>query len=185
MNISNPNAHRFTFCPGCGSAALVPDSEKSFVCRACGFLFFINCAAAAMAVITDRHNRVLVTRRRFDPGKGSLDLPGGFAEPGEGIEACLTREIKEELNLDVTRLSYLCSFPNAYPYKSVVYPVTDMAFICDVDGFDAIKAMDDVTNFSFIPITRLVPGEFSMASARKTIEYLKTNFSAITGLFGP
>ncbi len=134
-----------------------------------------------MAVILDPQNRVLITRRCCNPGKGSMDLPGGFAEPGEGIETCLTREIKEELNLEVTSLSYLCSFPNAYPYKSMVYPVTDMAFVCEIDDLGKIKAMDDVADFCFIPVTQLIPEEFAMQSARKTIEYLKTNFALIMG----
>lgn len=134
-----------------------------------------------MAVIFDSQNRVLVTRRRRDPGKDSLDLPGGFAEPGEGIDTCLIREIKEELNLKVTALTYLCSFANAYTYNSLVYPITDMAFLCEVAGFDQIRAMDDVAEFYFIPAPGLIPEKFGMASARKTVEYLKENFSALTG----
>jgi len=185
MKISNPNSHRFSFCPDCGKETLAPDNEKSFLCSACGFLLFINCAAAAMAIILDEKNRVLVTRRKRDPAQNSLDLPGGFAEPGEGIEACLTREIKEELNLEVIALTYLCSFPNAYPYKSVVYPVTDMAFVCHVKDFDHIKAMDDVADFSFMPVSRLIPENFGMASARKTIEYIKTDLSVLPGASGP
>ncbi len=185
MKISNPNSARLCFCPACGKNALIPDSEKSVICTACGFVLFINCAAAAMAVILDGQNRVLVTRRRRDPGKNSLDLPGGFAEPGEGIEACLIREIKEELNLDVISLSYLCSFPNAYPYKSLVYPVTDMAFVCAVAGFEQIRAMDDVAEVYFIPAPGLIPEKFGMASARNTVEYLKENFSSLAGESAP
>lgn len=123
-----------------------------------------------MALIMDDKDRLLVTERSKAPGKGSLDLPGGFAEPGEGIDTCLKREIKEELNLEVVSLTYFASFPSTYPYKDVVYPITDMAFICQVDSFKNICAMDDVAGFSFIPITELKPEKFGMASARKTIE---------------
>jgi mutator protein MutT len=141
----------------------------------------LNCAAAAMALIVNEENQLLVTKRKKDPFKGSLDLPGGFAEPGEGIEQSLIREIKEELNLDVTALEYLCSFPNTYPYKSVVYPVTDMAFICDVKTFDNIKACDDVEEFYFLDLDRLDKNLFGLASPKKILEfYLNTiqNLSA-------
>ncbi|MCG8686187.1 MAG: NUDIX domain-containing protein, partial [Desulfobacterales bacterium] len=89
MTPLNTNAHRFRFCPACGKACLAPDSEKSFLCPACGFLLFINCAAAAMGLIFDHRQRLLLTRRAEDPARGTLDLPSGFAEPGEGIEQAL------------------------------------------------------------------------------------------------
>jgi ADP-ribose pyrophosphatase YjhB (NUDIX family) len=116
-------------------------------------------------------NQLLVTQRKHDPARGTLDLPGGFAEPGESIEQCLTREIKEELDLDITRLEYLCSFSNIYPYKSVVYPVTDMAFICHVKTFDTIKARDDIEGFSFVALAGLDKGLFGLASPKRVIEY--------------
>ncbi|PIE60897.1 MAG: DNA mismatch repair protein MutT [Desulfobacterales bacterium] len=167
--MKNPNTHTFKYCPACGAHALAPDNAKSFSCRFCHFKFFINTAAAAMALITDEQDRLLVTRRKRDPEKGSLDLPGGFAEPGEDIERCLIREIKEELNLDVTDLTYFGSFSNIYPYKSVFYPITDLAFICQVDNFKEIRPMDDVAQFMFIPIDELQPSKFGMDSARNTV----------------
>ncbi len=169
--MTNPNASQFTHCPCCGDPSLVPDTCKSFSCRSCGFVFFINCAAAVMAVILDDKGRLLVTQRKEDPTKGSLDLPGGFTEPGEGVEESLIREIKEELNLEITFLSYLCSFPNTYRYKSVAYPITDMAFVCQVDNFDTIRAMDDISDFSFVPFNGIDLNLFGLDSPKQVIQY--------------
>jgi len=173
MAQTNPNHGRLTFCPSCGSNSLDPDSVKSFKCRQCGFEFFLNCAAAAMAIILDGHNRVLATVRAKNPGKGTLDLPGGFAEPGESIDRCLIREIKEELNLEITDLEFFCSFANTYPYNRVVYPVTDMAFTCTVRNFSPITPMDDVAGVRFIPVHDLDTGMFGMDSAQKVLEKFK------------
>lgn len=180
MYHSNPNYNLFKFCPSCGSNTLDPDSIKSFKCRECGFKFFLNCAAAAMAIILDDQNRILVTVRAKDPGKGTLDLPGGFAEPGESIDHGLVRELKEELNLDIFNLDFFCSFANTYPYKNVVYPITDMAFTCKVKDFTLINPMDDVAGFRLIPVHDLDIDMFGMDSARKVLKKFKKYFQTLS-----
>lgn len=173
MTHLNPNQQAFRFCPGCGKPSLVPDSEKSFSCPDCGFLFFINNAAAAIGLIFDSENRLLLTRRAREPFQGTLDLPGGFADPGEGIQQTLVREIREELNLTVTGLSYLCSFSNQYPYRGVVYPVTDMAFICRVADLSRIRARDDVVGFEFLDPFTLDLAAIGLDSAREVVRFFR------------
>lgn len=54
------------------------------------------------AIILNQHQRVLVTQRNATmklPLK--WEFPGGKIEPGETEEACLIREIKEELLIDI------------------------------------------------------------------------------------
>ncbi len=56
------------------------------------------------AAVIERSGRILVTRR--DPAKhmgGLWEFPGGKREPGESIEACLHRELDEELGIRVRR----------------------------------------------------------------------------------
>jgi len=55
------------------------------------------------AAVVERDGRVLVTRRL--PGthlEGYWEFPGGKCEPGETLEACLRRELQEELAVDAT-----------------------------------------------------------------------------------
>jgi len=169
--VNTLNQQLFIHCPRCGQASLKSATEKSFACNACQFVFYLNCAAATVALILNDRNQLLVTRRKQNPFKGTLDLPGGFAEPGETIEQSLIREVKEELDLDITHLEYLCSAPNTYPYKSVVYPVTDMAFVCKVKTFDTIKAQDDVDTFYLLDLAKLDTGLFGLSSPKKIIQH--------------
>jgi 8-oxo-dGTP diphosphatase len=73
------------------------------------------------AAIISRRARFLVTRR--DPAKhlgGLWEFPGGKREPGESIEACLARELAEELGLRVRVGARVAVVPWTYPDRCVL-----------------------------------------------------------------
>ena len=45
--------------------------------------------------------KVLLVSRTYEPLAGQWSLPGGAVEVGETLEACLTREMREETGLEV------------------------------------------------------------------------------------
>jgi mutator protein MutT len=54
------------------------------------------------AAVIERDGRVLVTRRPDGVHLGGLwEFPGGKCEPGEAFDACLRREMREELGVTV------------------------------------------------------------------------------------
>jgi ADP-ribose pyrophosphatase YjhB (NUDIX family) len=55
----------------------------------------------AGAVITDETDRLLLIKRRNEPGAGLWSLPGGRIEPGETGEQAVAREVLEETGLTV------------------------------------------------------------------------------------
>jgi len=159
----------FRFCPRCGSDRFKPGSEKSFSCPACGHLYYINAGSAVAGLIFNENGDLLFTRRAHQPAKGMLDLPGGFVDLGEPAESALKREILEELNLTVTGLTYLGSFPNRYEFREVVYYTLDLAFRCEVESFETILPADDVAGFEFRPVQTVNPDEICFDSIRRMV----------------
>lgn len=158
------------YCPKCGSAAFKQVDGKKFYCDACGFVFFMNNATAVAMFIADEQNRLLMVVRADDPAKGKLDLPGGFVDPGETVEHAGIREVKEELNLDVEQIEYLCTNPNSYFYKGVTYPVTDVAYVCKVGDFSEMKLSDEIADTVFLEPERINFDEFAFGSTVKNVK---------------
>ncbi|NEQ99324.1 MAG: NUDIX domain-containing protein [Cyanothece sp. SIO2G6] len=88
------------YCPACGHCAFRANSPKSFLCSRCGFILYMN-AAAAVAALIESNGDLLLTVRAHNPSAGMLDLPGGFVDHQETIEAALVRELREELGVDI------------------------------------------------------------------------------------
>lgn len=67
-------------------------------------------------MIQNEDGKILILKRQPDDFMGGLEeLPSGNIEPGEGIYESLIREIKEETNLDLTRIDQYINF---FDYQS-------------------------------------------------------------------
>jgi len=144
---------KFRYCPRCGEQQLQPNDAKSFVCSACGFVYY-HATAAVVAAIIEYDGKIILTKRAHEPYKGMLSLPGGFVDYGESLEGALLREMQEELNLTITAPSYLCSDCERYLSGDVVYFCTIAFYMVKVDDISKITARDDIDAFFLIQ-----PGE--------------------------
>ena len=67
-----------------------------------------------------RSGKLLITQRYPDAHLGGLwEFPGGKRHAGETFEACLQRELQEELGIDVSVGDLIESIEHAYPEKTV------------------------------------------------------------------
>ena len=158
------------YCPQCGHKKFEFDGFKVHYCKHCDFEFFLNAATAVSAIIIDNDCLLVATRGR-EPGKGLLDLPGGFVDPGESLEVALKRELTEELSIRPVALSYLTSATNLYHYKAVDYTTCDCFFMADFDHFDGLDAGDDVDALAWIPLSELDLADFVFDSVKQAIRH--------------
>jgi ADP-ribose pyrophosphatase YjhB (NUDIX family) len=135
----------FNYCPKCGTKDLTFNGVKVLSCTACGLDYYINPAPSVAVILEYPDETIVLTRRKYEPEKGTFDLPGGFVEINEPIEQTVRREIFEELKIEVTTMNYIGSFPNEYVYKGVSYYTCDMAFVCPIHEGTALHPSDDVS----------------------------------------
>jgi 8-oxo-dGTP pyrophosphatase MutT (NUDIX family) len=138
------------YCPFCGAEEFRPEGENYLICGVCRHKLYINASAAVACIIENCRGEILLTRRKFAPAKGMLDLPGGFVSPGETAENAARREIMEELNLHVTSMQYICTSHNRYLYGELVYFTLDLGFRCTVEDLSPLSAADDVEGYVFL-----------------------------------
>jgi mutator protein MutT len=73
-----------------------------------------------MAAVIERDGRFLVTRRLEGTHlSGYWEFPGGKCDPGETPEACLARELREELGIDAQIGNEIVVTEHTYPERTV------------------------------------------------------------------
>src|SRR4029450_3303823 len=83
------------------------------------------------AAVIERDGRFLVTRRQRGVHlEGFWEFPGGKCEPGEALDACLRRELREELAVGADIGVELLTTSHEYPERRV-----ELHFLrCDLTG---------------------------------------------------
>jgi 8-oxo-dGTP diphosphatase len=73
-----------------------------------------------LAAVIERDDRFLMTRRLKDTHlAGKWEFPGGKCEPGETHQACLARELLEELGTRAEIGDEIFAVEHAYPERTV------------------------------------------------------------------
>ncbi len=126
------------------------------------------------AIIHNDKNQILLIKRKNDPFKDQLSLPGGFVNHGEKVEDALKREVIEEVTLNIEPLEILgvYSDPGRDPRDHII----SIVFIClTMDNLKG-KAGDDAAEMYWVYPNEL--DNYNLAFDHKMIleDYLRWRF---------
>jgi len=115
--------HRY--CGKCGHETLDKVDERAKLCPRCQHVNYPRLSPAVIVAII-KNNRILLARnRRFK--MPFYSVLAGFVEPGESLEECVRREIKEEVGITVKNVRYFGSQPWPFPDSLMIAFVADYA----------------------------------------------------------
>jgi NAD+ diphosphatase len=107
-------AHRF--CGRCAAPLVDSTADRARRCPACGVDYYPRIAPAVIVLVHDGP-RLLLTHVGNRP---FWALVAGFLEPGETLEQCVAREVREETGIEVDDLRYFGSQPWPFPSQVMV-----------------------------------------------------------------
>lgn len=161
-------ADTIRYCPKCAAGILHWQTPLNFECGACGFMLYLN-VAAAVAVIIECRGKILFGVRKNEPGRGMLDLPGGFVDAGESADECARREVQEETGIVLGQLQYLSSFPNTYLFRDVLYNTLDIILVSTLEDMPAACAGDDLADLVWVQDDAVDYDRIAFPSLRKAV----------------
>lgn len=114
---------RARFCANCGSPVDRINAGWATHCPNCGREEYPRTDPAVICLVHDgvgvNGEHVLLARQPIWP-PARYSVLAGFVEAGESLEACVAREIAEEVGIDVSDIRYLGSQPWPFPRSVMV-----------------------------------------------------------------
>ena len=108
---------------------------------------------------------ILVVKRKFDPGKGLMALPGGFVKQNERLQDAALRELKEETGIRLDKLilenAIVDSHTFDHPDRSLRGRTLSTAFYIKLKDGDLpeVKGSDDAERATWIPLMDVMAKE--------------------------
>ena len=152
---------KVTFCPYCGTELILKtiEGKERLSCprEDCSYVFWDN-PLPVVAALIEYDGKVLLARNKAWPEK-IFALITGFLEKGETPEAAITREIREELDLDVQAVSLI----GLYAFFEQNQLIIAYHAVCT----GSITLGDELAETKLIPVEKLRSWPFGTGLAIK------------------
>jgi ADP-ribose pyrophosphatase YjhB (NUDIX family) len=162
------------YCTKCGKIT-TKKNDSLYMCET-GHQNWINPATGTSAYVI-KGGKVLFGVRSSDPGRGKLDVPGGFVEVHESAEQAAIREAKEEFGIDIILEACFGTYPSVYDGR----PALNIVFIASMADQEIIPSDDmsggepvwrDVEN---LPGSGEIMDDWMVAAHKDLLEWWRKN----------
>jgi NAD+ diphosphatase len=150
------------FCGVCGVPTQSRSNERVRVCPACAHAAYPRLAPAVMMLVRNGRELLLGRSPHFAPGVYSA--LAGFVEPGETIEACIAREVMEEVGVKVENLRYFGSQSWPFPHSLMI------AFFADYAGGEIVLQPEEIEDAQWFDVDRLPDLPMPVSISRRLID---------------
>jgi NAD+ diphosphatase len=106
------------YCSRCGTPTAARRDERARLCPNCKYKVYPPVSPAIMILIM--HGRKLLLARKAQSPPNRYSALAGFVEPGETLEATVRRETREEVGVEIDKLSYFGSQPWPFPHSLMI-----------------------------------------------------------------
>lgn len=146
------------FCGVCGTPLNNDPTETAKVCGNCEYKVYPR-ISPAIIVAVEKGDKLLMAHSTRYPTK-MFSVVAGFVEPGESLEECVAREVKEETNIEVKDIKYFGS--QAWPFPDALM----LGFTAKYAGGEIIpdgEEIDKADWFGIDDFPEKIPGNISIS----------------------
>jgi NAD+ diphosphatase len=153
--------HRF--CGSCGRPTEDKADERAKHCPRCGRVNYPRLSPAVIVAVLKGDKILLARNKRFKTPMFSV--LAGFVEPGETLEACVEREIQEEVGIAVRNIRYFGSQPWPFPDSLMI------AFVADYAGGEIRLDQTEIAEAAWFSKSDLPNIPSTVSIARRLIDW--------------
>lgn len=148
----------FKYCGRCGVETRRNDKEHARDCPECGLVSYPRVSPAIITAVV-KEDQILLARGVRFPDKKMFSVLAGFVEPGEDLEACLSREIFEEVGVRVKHIRYFKSQPWPFPDSLMI------GFTAEYDSGSLVIDREEIAEAGWFKKDALprTPGKYTLA----------------------
>src|SRR6266508_2582182 len=150
------------FCGRCGARLRNKAGERAKECPVCGHVVYPRVSPAMMVLVTRGRELLLARANRFP--QAMYSALAGFVEPGESIEDCIRRVVREEVGVEVAGITYFASQSWAFPHSLMI------AYTAEYAGGELNPDRNEIADAQWFALDALPTLPSHVSIARRLID---------------